>query len=193
MALRSAFVTGSRTVRQMALAAASFSAAAAIACSSTVTTTVPPFDGNLPLGNWGGENAGMIVSDTAMHLHIGCTYGDVSGRVPVGSGGQFDVAGNYTLRAFPIAVGPSVPARFTGRLDGAKVTITATVNDTVQHTTVVLGPVTVAYGAEAKLGPCPICRRPIITKPSPSASSRVGEAVRHAAGWIEKLDPRRAR
>lgn len=193
MALGSAFVTGSRTVRQMALAAASFTAAAAIACSSTVTTTVPPFDGNLPLGNWGGENAGMIVSDTAMHLHIGCTYGDVSGRVPVGAGGQFDVAGNYTLRAYPIAVGPSVPARFTGRLDGARVTITATVNDTVQHTTVVLGPVTVTYGAEAKLGPCPICRRPIITKPSPSPGSRIGEAVRHAAVWIEKLDPRRAR
>ena len=193
MALTSAFVTGSRTVRLIALAAASFSAAAAIACSSTVPTTLLPFDGNLPLGNWGGENAGMIVSDTAMHLHIGCTYGDVSGRVPVGAGGQFDVAGNYTLRAYPIAVGPSVPARFAGRLDGAKVTITATVNDTVQHQTVVLGPVTVTYGAEAKLGPCPICRRPIITKPSPSPSSRIGEAVRHAAVWIEKLDPRRAR
>ena len=193
MALTSAFVTGSRTVRLIALAAASFSAAAAIACSSTAPTTLLPFDGNLPLGNWGGENAGMIVSDTAMHLHIGCTYGDVSGRVPVGAGGQFDVAGNYTLRAYPIAVGPSVPARFAGRLDGAKVTITATVNDTVQHQTVVLGPVTVTYGAEAKLGPCPICRRPIITKPSPSPSSRIGEAVRHAAVWIEKLDPRRAR
>ena len=193
MALTSAFVTGSRTVRLIALAAASFSAAAAIACSSTVPTTLLPFDGNLPLGNWGGENAGMIVSDTAMHLHIGCTYGDVSGRVPVGAGGQFDVAGNYTLRAYPIAVGPSVPARFAGRLDGAKVTITATVNDTVQHQTVVLGPVTMTYGAEAKLAPCPICRRPIITKPSPSPSSRIGEAVRHAAVWIEKLDPRRAR
>ena len=193
MASRSAFLMGSRNVRQMALAAASITAAVAVACSSTVTTTVPPFDGSLPLGNWGGENAGMIVSDTAMHLHIGCTYGDVSGRVPVGTGGQFDVAGSYTLRAYPIAVGPSVPARFTGRLDGAKVTITATVNDTVQHTTVVLGPVTVAYGAEARLGPCPICRRPIITKPSPPASSRIGQAVRHAAVWIEKFDPRRAR
>ncbi|HTJ22866.1 MAG TPA: hypothetical protein VL383_10760 [Gemmatimonadaceae bacterium] len=193
MALTSAFMTGNRIVRQFALAAASFSAAAAIACASGVTTTVPPFDGNLPLGNWGGENAGMIVSDTAMHLHIGCTYGDVSGRVPLGNGGQFDVAGSYTLRAYPIALGPAVPARFTGRLDGAKVTITATVDDTVEHKTVVLGPATVTYGAEAKLGPCPICRRPIITKPSPSPSSRIGQAVRHATDWIEKLDPRRTR
>ena len=167
-------------------------AAVALACSSAATTTVPPFDGNLPLGNWGGENAGMIVSDTAMHVHIGCTYGDVSGRVPVGTAGQFDVAGSYMLRAYPIAIGPTVPARFTGRLDGAKVTITVTVTDTVKDTTVVLGPVTVTYGAEAKLGPCPICRRPIITKASPTATGRVSQAVRHAAAWIEKFDPRRA-
>jgi len=167
-------------------------AAVAVACSSAATTTVPPFDGNIPLGNWGGENAGMIVSDTAMHLHIGCTYGDASGRVPVGSGGQFDVAGSYLLRAYPIAIGPTVPARFTGRLDGDKVTITATIDDTVQQKQVVLGPVTVTYGADAKLGPCPICRRPIITKASPASAGRIREAVRHAAAWIEKFDPRGA-
>ena len=105
----------------------------------------------------------MIVSDTAMHLHIGCTYGDASGRIAIGSTGQFDVSGSYMLRAYPVAVGPSVPARFTGRLDGNTVTVTVTVNDTVEKKTVVKGPVTVVFGAEAKLGPCPICRRQIVT------------------------------
>ena len=193
MISRSAGHTVALNPRTRALAVLLVAAAGVIACSTAGTTTVPPFDGNLPLGNWGGENAGMIVSDAAMHLHIGCTYGDASGRVPVGSGGQFDVTGTYMLRAYPIAVGPAVPARFTGRLDGAKITVTATVTDTVRDTTVVLGPVTVTYGAEAKLGPCPICRRPIITKASPAPASRIGEAVRHAAVWIEKLDPRRTR
>ena len=192
MISRSAGHTVALNPRTRALAVLLVAAAGVIACSTAGTTTVPPFDGNLPLGNWGGENAGMIVSDAAMHLHIGCTYGDASGRVPVGSGGQFDVTGTYMLRAYPIAVGPAVPARFTGRLDGAKITVTATVTDTVRDTTVVLGPVTVTYGAEAKLGPCPICRRPIITKASPAPASRIGEAVRHAAAWIEKFDPRGA-
>jgi hypothetical protein len=191
MTPRSAGHVVAPTSRYGARALAPVAAAIFVACSSGATTTVPPFDGDIPLGNWGGENAGMIVSDTAMHLHIGCTYGDASGRVPVGAGGQFDVTGSYMLRAYPIAVGPAVPARFTGRLDGSKVTITATVDDTVRDTTVVLGPVTVAYGADAKLGPCPICRRPVITKHS-SAAGRIGEAVRHAAAWIEKLDARRA-
>ena len=67
------------------------------------------------------------------------------------------------LHAYPIAVGPTVPARFTGRIDGNTVTITATVNDTVAKQTVVKGPVTVVFGAEAKLGPCPICRRQVVT------------------------------
>jgi hypothetical protein len=133
-----------------------------LACSSS--PVLPPFDGSLPLGNWGGDSAGVIVSDTAMHLHIKCTYGDVSGRVPVGANGSFDVAGSYQLRAYPIEIGPPVPARFTGRLRGAYVTITVTVNDTVDHKSVVLGPVTAIYGREPRLWPCPICRRPVVTK-----------------------------
>ena len=49
----------------------------AVACS--VAPTVGTVDGELPLGTWGGDSAGMIVSDTALHLHVGCTFGDVSG------------------------------------------------------------------------------------------------------------------
>jgi len=113
---------------------------------------------------WGGENAGMIVSDTAMHLHVGCTYGDVSGRIPVTTNGTFDAAGNYTLHAYPITVGPTVPARFTGRIDGQSATVTVTVDDTVQHKTVVLGPVVVTFARDPHDMPCPICRRPIMTK-----------------------------
>ena len=132
------------------------------ACSSG--TTAPPFDGTLALGTWGGENSGMIVSDTAMHLHVACTYGDVSGRIALAANGQFDVAGSYLLRAYPIAVGPTMPARFVGRVDGGKATVTVTVNDTVEHKSVVLGPVVVTWGTDPKMGPCPICRRPILTQ-----------------------------
>ena len=139
-----------------------------IACSAgligcSATTSSPPPDGLLPLGTWGGENAGMIVGDMATHLHIGCTFGDVSGRVAVGTNGSFDVQGSFTLRAFPIVVGPSVPARFVGKVEGARTTVTVTVNDTVEKKTVVLGPVVVTLGADPKMGPCPICRRPIRT------------------------------
>jgi hypothetical protein len=145
------------------------------ACSGGSTA---PSDGLLPLGMWGGENNGMIVGDTAVHVHVGCTYGDVSGRVRLDANGQFDVAGSYLLRAFPIAVGPTMPARFAGRVDGPRATLTVTVNDTVEHKSVVLGPVLVTLGTDAHMGPCPICRRPVLTK-------RVGfwERVWAAAPW----------
>ena len=128
-----------------------------LGCSGTGTNLFP-FSGELTLGTWGGDAAGMIVSETSMHLHVGCTYGDVSGRVAVTSG-AFDVSGSYMLHAYPVAVGPTVPARFTGTVTGNVATITATIDDTVLHQTVVKGPVVVTLGDTPRLGPCPICRR----------------------------------
>ena len=118
----------------------------------------------LPLGSWGAKGAGLIVGDTAAHLHIGCTFGDISGRVKLDAAGRFDVSGSYMLRAYPIAIGPTVPARFVGQLIGSVVHVTVTVNDTVARQTVVKGPVDVTFGAEIQLDPCPICRRPIVTR-----------------------------
>src|SRR4029453_16454566 len=80
------------------------------ACSST--TSLPPADGKLALGTWGSDSAGMIASDTSTHLHIKCTFGDMSGRVVLNSSGEFDVAGTYLLRAHLIAIAPPLPAAF---------------------------------------------------------------------------------
>ena len=163
-------MTPPRSVR--IVTASQIAASIALVACSSAGFDPPPFDGKLALGTWGGDNAGMIVSDTAMHLHVGCTYGDVSGRILVADDGSFDVAGSYMLRAYPIAVGPTVPARFKGQINGATATVTVTVNDTVQRTTVVQGPVTVKYGDQPRLGPCPICRRPVLTQQRRESSRR---------------------
>jgi hypothetical protein len=118
-----------------------------------------PTDGLLAIGTWGGDNAGAIVQDSAAHFHVGCTYGDVSGRIQLDADGRFAVTGSYLLRAFPIAVGPTMPAQFSGAVDGKTMTFTVVVNDTVEHRTTTLGPSTVVLGMEPRLGPCPICRR----------------------------------
>jgi len=70
------------------------------------------------------------------------------------------VPGEYLLRAYPVAVGPAMPAQFAGVLRGTALTLTVAVNDTVDKRLVVLGPVTVVLGHEPKLGPCPICKSP---------------------------------
>jgi hypothetical protein len=143
-----------------------------LACSSS--PTVGPVDGDLPLGTWGGDSAGMIVSDTSFHLHVGCTFGDVSGRIHVNADGSFDVQGNYTLHAYPILVGPTDPARFIGKVSGSTAIVTATITDTAQHQTVVHGPVIVSLGVAPRLGPCPICARPVVTKP---LTTRIEERI----------------
>jgi len=120
----------------------------------------PPQTDRISIGTWGGENAGLIVDDTVGHAHIGCTYGNFRGPVLLDQSGRFSVAGEYVLRAFPVQFGPPVPAVFNGVVSGGKLTLTVAVNDTVEKKQVQLGPVTLTYGKEPKMGPCPICRKP---------------------------------
>ena len=111
-------------------------------------------------GTWGGENAGLIADDTSAHVHIACTFGSVSQGIEPGTGGRFDVPGEYVLRAYPVAVGPSLPARFQGVVTGKNLTLSVIVQDTVADTTVTLGPVRLYLGREPKMQMCPICRTP---------------------------------
>jgi hypothetical protein len=133
--------------------------AVGVACASS-SATLPPNDGRVAVGTWGGDTAGMIVQDTLVHLHIGCTYGDIHGRPVLDVNGRFDASGSYLLKAYPIAVGPTMPARFVGQLEKNVITVTVTVTDTVQKSQVTLGPVAVTYLQEPRMRNCPICKRP---------------------------------
>lgn len=152
------------------LVAALILALGAATCRSGSVLLPPPGD-TLALGTWGGDNAGVIATDSVAHVHVGCTFGDIPGKVPLDASGRFTVDGSYVLRAYPIAVGPSLPAQFSGRLEGATLTFAVAVNDTVEKKVVALGPATVVWGKDAKMGPCPICQAP----------SRVSGRTREAA------------
>ena len=112
----------------------------------------------LTRGTWGGENAGAILDDTVAHVHIGCTLGNFPLPAVVDDQGRFSADGNYTLRAYPIAVGPELPAVFTGVVNGNLLTLSVAVDDTVEKRFVPLGPVTVVLGREPRMQACPICR-----------------------------------
>ena len=125
-------------------------------CSSSTSPTPGP-GGLLALGTWGGDNSGVIAMDSVTHVHVGCTYGDMPGRITLDASGRFTVDGSYLLRAYPVAVGPTMPAQFSGLVEGNTLTLAIAVNDTVQKKVVALGPVTVTWGKDPRLGPCPIC------------------------------------
>ena len=116
-------------------------------------------DGNLFNGTWGGENVSLLLEEADAHVHIGCTNGDFPAPLTVDASGRFSVAGSYVLRAYPIQIGPSLPAQFAGVVKGRSLTFTVAVNDTVEKKLVVLGPVSVTYEVEPRMGPCPICDR----------------------------------
>jgi hypothetical protein len=141
----------------LALVAAS-AAAFGHACSSGTPPAAPT--GDLAVGTWGGENVGVLVDDTVAHVHIGCTFGNFPAPLRLGPAGRVTAVGSWVLRAYPILVGPAHPAQLSGTVAGDALTFRITVNDTVAHTTVELGPVTVTYGREPRMGPCPICRVP---------------------------------
>jgi hypothetical protein len=131
---------------------------------------VIPSDGLLTLGTWGGDNSGVIVTDEQVHVHVGCTFGDIPGRVEVDQSGRFTVEGSYVLRAYPVQLGPSLPAQFSGRVNGKVLTLAIAINDTVEKEVVSLGPVTVVYGRNPEMGPCPIC----VTPRTIASSARTG-------------------
>jgi hypothetical protein len=122
-----------------------------LACSAATSTPFTEI-----VGTWGGDNAGLIVSGTDVHIHIGCTLGDAVGPIRPDANGQFEANGTYNVDAYPVDRGIVHPARFTGQITGLTMTLTVSLTDTAR----VLGPVTLIYGKEPKMGPCPICRVP---------------------------------
>ena len=153
-----------RMLAESALALIAGAVLAVAACNGGRATGGTSADTLAP-GTWGGENAAAIVGDTIAHVHIGCTFGDFRPPAALDLAARFNVEGSYTLRAFPVAVGPTLPAVFTGIVNGNQLTISVAVDDTVEKKLVALGPVTVVLGREPRMGPCPICRRPEAMRP----------------------------
>jgi hypothetical protein len=117
-----------------------------------------PSADELAVGTWGGDNVGVVVSASSAHVHVGCTNGDFPSPIALDVDRRFSVSGEYLLEAFPVAVGPTMPAQFAGVLQGDLLTLTIAVNDTIRGELVVLGPVTVEFGREPAMEMCPICR-----------------------------------
>jgi hypothetical protein len=110
----------------------------------------------LPLGTWGGEDAGVIVEANSAHVHIGCTKGDTDGPLAVDDEGRFEATGTYDVDAFPVERDILHPARFSGRVSGETMTLEVRLTDSDQR----LGPVTLRLGQAPAMRQCPICRTP---------------------------------
>jgi hypothetical protein len=144
-------------LRSLTLLAALAGALAVSTCESSPTD----LEGTtLAEGTWGGDDAGAIVTSSLLHVHFGCTNGDFPAPVVLDADGRFSVSGEYLVQAYPVALGPTMPAQVAGVVRGRDLTMTVAVNDTIEKKLVVFGPATVRLGREPQMGPCPICVTP---------------------------------
>jgi hypothetical protein len=137
-------------------------AALAVALTAATCETSPTdLEGTtLAEGTWGGDDVAAIVTDSLLHVHFGCTNGDFPAPVVLDADGRFSVSGDYLVRAYPVAIGPTMPAEIAGVVRGRDLTMTVAVNDTIEKKLIVFGPATVRLGTEPQMGPCPICATP---------------------------------
>src|SRR5512141_663465 len=94
-------------------------AALILACASTSGTPITDVS-----GTWGGDDAGLIATDTSAHVHIGCTLGDTKGKIVADLDGHFSINGTYNVDAYPIDRGILHPAQFSGVITGRTMTLT---------------------------------------------------------------------
>ena len=97
-----------------------------------------------------------ILAHLTRRPHLSEPLGDALGPIHPDANGHFEVAGTYNVDAYPVNRGITHPASFSGEIVGQTMTLTVSLTDIAR----VLGPVTLVYGKEPTMGPCPICRVP---------------------------------
>jgi len=118
----------------------------------------------ITLGTWGGTNFAVVATDSVIHVHVGCTFGDFTSGTALDATGHFTAEGSYMLHAYPVAMGPSMPAELSGQVIGNTMTFAIAVNDTTAKQVYSLGPGTVVFGKTPVMGPCPVCLIPGMTR-----------------------------
>ena len=100
-------------------------------------------------GTWAGAEAAMKVTTTGAHIEFPCAVGDIPQPLMAGSNGEFSADGVYAIQVGP-ANGPQQPARYTGRIDNQKMTLSVTLSATSQT----FGSFTLTYGSPASFAKC---------------------------------------
>jgi hypothetical protein len=120
-----------------------------LACSSPVSP------GEIvAAGTWGGEHVALEVTADGGRIEYDCAHGEISEPLRLDRDGHFDAAGTHT----PEHGGPvredeeivSRPARYAGRVDGTRMTLTVTLTDARE----VLGTFTLTHGVPGRLLKC---------------------------------------
>jgi hypothetical protein len=121
---------------------------AAVACSNPISP------GDRVAGTWGGEHVALEVTADGGRVEYDCAHGGFDDPLALDQRKRFDVTGTHTPEhGGPVWEGEmseSRPARYAGRVDGGRMTLTVTLTDTGE----ILGTFSLTQGAAGRLTKC---------------------------------------
>jgi hypothetical protein len=122
---------------------------AALACSNPIS----PGD-RVAAGTWGGQHVALAVTADGGRIEYDCAHGALDEPLALDGSGRFDVTGTHTPeRGGPVREDDkpvSRPARYAGRVDGRRMTLTVTLTDTGE----LLGTFALTQGVAGRLTKC---------------------------------------
>ena len=88
----------------------------------------PMSPGPLAAGTWGGDHAGLTVTNSGAHLEFDCASGDITQPLIIDGAGRFAVAGLFVQEhPGPVSQGPDPKAAlYSGQIMRATMTLTVT-------------------------------------------------------------------
>lgn len=109
-------------------------------------------------GMWGGKGISLQVTDAGATIEYDCAHGAIKQPLALDAHGKFDLKGEYVAESGgPERFGtPSDnksnarPARYTGTVSGAEMTLTVTLTDTQEE----VGTFTLAHGTTPRIVKC---------------------------------------
>jgi hypothetical protein len=106
------------------------------------------------LGAWGGDHVGLLLTGAGGTLKYDCAHGTIDQPFVIDSAGRFQLAGTHMREhGGPIRRDEKPdkhPARYTGSVDGDRMTLTVTMTDSNE----VLGTFTLTRGRMARVVKC---------------------------------------
>jgi hypothetical protein len=91
----------------------------------------------------------MKVTASGAHIEFNCAVGDIPQPLMAGSNGEFSADGTYAVQVGP-ANGPAQAARYSGRIDNQKMTLSVTLPTTGQA----VGSFTLTFGSSDLIVKC---------------------------------------
>ncbi|HEX6728502.1 MAG TPA: hypothetical protein VF074_00750, partial [Pyrinomonadaceae bacterium] len=80
---------------------------------------------------WGGQHVRLVLTSRGGEIEFDCAHGELNEPLKLDEQGQFSVAGTLVREGGPTRQdGPAgKPARYSGRVEGNKMTLTVTLGD----------------------------------------------------------------